>query len=288
MKKFRKTILVALMLASCAALLSAKPKDPVKVGNIPDGTPTEKLATVTFNRFLVIVSIDGVYNKTESKTAKEKKDPAGTVYLDKSLETYNSNRTIVIKPGKHKIQVRYQSDDFLTKDPTTLELKFDAGKSYTVAPNTKGGRVGFELRDGESGEAMSQSNNKTAHQMAVEEYQKTIHDGAQKGTAFILKYKDDIIIEYGKNKTVTYIEKGVEHKGYIEYVASKDLNKGTLYIKFNDDGKLSKSAFQKLKPEECDRVFEIQDFTKSKNLGFIMQQVTPKGKKYSFDVYTRN
>lgn len=288
MKRFRKTVICALMLTSALTLLNAKPKEPVKVGNIPDGTPTEKLATVTLNRALVIVSIDGVYNKKESKTAKEKKDPAGTVYLDESLETFNTSRTIVIKPGKHKINVRFESEDFLTKDPTLLELNFEAGKAYTIAPNTKGGRVAFEFRDTKSGEILNPQDNKTAHQMAVEEYQKTIHDAAQKGKIFILKFKEDIIIEYGKNKTVTYYEKGVEHTGYIEYVASKDLNKGTLYIKFNDDGKLSKSAFQKLKPEECDRVFEVQEIAKSKNFAFVMQQVTPKGKKVTFEIYTRN
>ena len=69
MKKFKKTVICALMLASTLALLNAKPKEPVKVGNIAEGTPAEKLATVTLNRALVIVSIDGVYNKKESHAA---------------------------------------------------------------------------------------------------------------------------------------------------------------------------------------------------------------------------
>ena len=286
MKEFKRILIAALLVLSSIGSLSAKPKPPVRVGNIPEGTPDEKLATVTFNRFIVVVSIDGVFNKEESETYKAKKDPEGTPYLDKSLALFNTSRTIQIKPGKHTVAVRYQTDAFYTKNPNTLELKFEAGKSYTLLPFPRGNSVYFELHDGESGDQMSTADNKTFQQKAVEEYKKTVHDGAQKGTTFILKNKS-IIIEYGKNGTVTYVENGVEHKGYLNFTASNDSKKGTITIKFNDDGKLTRAAFLKLKPEECDRVFEILGFAKTKYLGFTMQQTVPKGKKVVFEIYTK-
>ncbi|MBR5646568.1 MAG: hypothetical protein IKX23_08030 [Treponema sp.] len=287
MKSIKKTLLTSLLILSSLAALCAKPKPPLRVGNIPEGTPDEKLATVTFNRFIVVVSIDGVFNKEESETYKAKKDPEGTPYLDKSLALFNTSRTILIKPGKHTVAVRYQTDAFYTKNPNTLELKFEAGKSYTLLPFPRGNSVYFELHDGESGDQMSTADNKTFQQKAVEEYKKSVHDEAQKGTTTFILQNKSIVIEYGKNGTVKYVENGVEHKGYLSFTASKDSKKGTLTIKFNDDGKLTRAAFLKLNPEDCDRVFEILGFAKTKYLGFTMQQVVPKGKKVVFEIYTR-
>ena len=67
--------------------------------------------------------------------------------------------------------------------------------------------------------------------------------------------KSEFFIQYGPDLTVTYTEHEAVYKGYIGFEATKAI----IYIKFDEDGTLTKDSFLSLSPDDCDRVFEIKE-----------------------------
>lgn len=251
---------------------------PKKIMRVPDTIseeiPDSELVKVTFASSVVICAIDGIENEEEnlSKRISAFIDPKTVSevlggdaaseeekkYLDKSLASFKKNRTVLMEPGNHVFAVRYNNGKSYTPSPNSLRFNLEAGKEYKIVSKVEKNKVTFDFVNPKDGVSYTNPNNYNLHQKSVLLYVEGVLGAVEAGKKVHLQTTDGLYWYYGPDQTVQVKEHyNEEHKGFIGFLTDKDFQKATVYIKFNDDDELTKEEFLKLKPEECDRVYEI-------------------------------
>lgn len=247
---------------------------PSTIGN---DVPESELVKVTFKSSIVVVAIDGVENKDESLSKLLNLKSESEEYLDSYFSTYKKDRTVLLQPGTHIFAVKFNNGKAYTTSANSLKFNFDAGSSYKIVSKIEGNKVTFDVLDS-NGKSLTNPNNYNLHQKSILTYVERVLDSVSAGKAVTLRTNSGIYWNYGPDITVHVIENYTEeHDGFIGFITDKDLKKGTIYIKFNDDNSLTKDEFLNLKPENCDRVYEIDEIANSAGLCFKLKN--PKSSK---------
>ncbi len=174
--------------------------------------------------------------------------------------------------------IKYNNGRAFTASPNTIRYNLEAGKSYSIVSKTEKDKVVFDIVDGKTGKSLTNPNNYNIHQKSVLAYVENVLGGVEAGKTVTLRSStgDMERWEYGPDLTVKVTERGQpEHKGYIGFSTDKNLQKATVYIKFDDEGTLTKDEFLALKPEQCDRVYELVELSRTT---YQFKAKTPKKK----------
>ena len=288
-----KKIVLFLMAGLFSLNAFAAPKKMMRVPDtISEEIPDSELVKVTFASSVVICAIDGIENEEEnlSKRISAFIDPKTVSevlggdaaseeekkYLDKSLASFKKNRTVLMEPGNHVFAVRYNNGKSYTPSPNTLRFNLEAGKEYKIVSKVEKNKVVFDFVNPKDGVSYTNPNNYNLHQKAVLLYVERVLGPAAEGKKVHLQTTNGLYWYYGPDLTVQVKENySEEHKGFIGFVTDKDFQKATVYIKFNDDDELTKDEFLNLKPEECDRVYEIMERADSAGICLEMKIVKP-------------
>lgn len=225
--------------------------------------PEEERTFLVFKKTVAIVRIDNYYNQFNIKDTQTQKP------YNKKLNDYNKERFTYLRAGEHEIEIRYNSKNGYA-NPSTLKANLEAGKTYNVVTSLEdspfGKQVKYDILDAETNESIFAKERKL--RLALQ-YVDAILQPVTDGKEIILSASDPdkktdtkTFITYGPDLTVTYTENGTDYKGYIGFEATKAI----IYIKFDEDGTLTKDSFLSLSPDDCDRVFEI---TEVMSLGII-------------------
>lgn len=253
----KKLFVLFLMLLSFSAFAKSK---SVKVpASISDDIPEEELVSMTFASSVVVEAIDGIDPAPEKKKGSAETD--GKEYLDSSLSKFNKNRTVLMMPGTHIFVVKFNNGKSYTLMPNSLKFTLEAGQAYKIVAKTEKNKVSFELLDAKTGKSVTNPNNYNLHQKSILAYVEQVLDPVAAGKKLYLTDHRGKFWYYGDDLTVTVKDSyaNEEHAGFIGFSTDAKLSKGTIYIKYNDDGSLTKDDFLKLKPEDCDLVYEIDE-----------------------------
>ena len=242
----KKLSVIFLMLLSFSAF--AKPKAIKVPATIGDDVPEEELVTMTFASSVVIEAIDGLKPVPD---------------IDASLEKYNKARTVLMLPGTHIFVVKFNNGKSYTLMPNSLKYTLEAGQSYKLVSKTEKNKVSFDLLDAKTNKSITNPNNYNLHQKSILAYVSQVLDPVSTGKKIYLTDHRGKFWYYGEDLTVTVKNAytNEEHAGFIGFSTDAKLSKGTIYIKYNDDSTLTKDEFLKLKPEDCDIVYEIDEIT---------------------------
>lgn len=255
----KKLFVLFLMLLSFSAFAKSK---SVKVpASISDDIPEEELVSMTFASSVVVEAIDGINPAPEKKKGADEAD--GKEYLDSSLSKFNKNRTVLMMPGAHIFVVKFNNGKSYTLMPNSLKFTLEAGQAYKIVAKTEKNKVSFELLDAKTGKSVTNPNNYNLHQKSILAYVEQVLDSVAAGKKLYLTDHRGKFWYYGDDLTVTVKDSyaNEEHAGFIGFSTDAKLSKGTIYIKYNDDGSLTKDDFLKLKPEDCDLVYEIDEIS---------------------------
>ena len=255
----KKLFVLFLMLLSFSAFAKSK---SVKVpASISDDIPEEELVSMTFASSVVVEAIDGINPAPEKKKGADEAD--GKEYLDSSLSKFNKNRTVLMMPGTHIFVVKFNNGKSYTLMPNSLKFTLEAGQAYKIVAKTEKNKVSFELLDAKTGKSVTNPNNYNLHQKSILAYVEQVLDPVAAGKKLYLTDHRGKFWYYGEDLTVTVKDSyaNEEHAGFIGFSTDAKLSKGTIYIKYNDDGSLTKDDFLKLKPEDCDLVYEIDEIS---------------------------
>lgn len=255
----KKLFVLFLMLLSFSAFAKSK---SVKVpASISDDIPEEELVSMTFASSVVVEAIDGINPAPEKKKGADEAD--GKEYLDSSLSKFNKNRTVLMMPGTHIFVVKFNNGKSYTLMPNSLKFTLEAGQAYKIVAKTEKNKVSFELLDAKTGKSVTNPNNYNLHQKSILAYVEQVLDPVAAGKKLYLTDHRGKFWYYGDDLTVTVKDSyaNEEHAGFIGFSTDAKLSKGTIYIKYNDDGSLTKDDFLKLKPEDCDLVYEIDEIS---------------------------
>lgn len=255
----KKLFVLFLMLLSFSAFAKSK---SVKVpASISDDIPEEELVSMTFASSVVVEAIDGINPAPEKKKGADEAD--GKEYLDLSLSKFNKNRTVLMMPGTHIFVVKFNNGKSYTLMPNSLKFTLEAGQAYKIVAKTEKNKVSFELLDAKTGKSVTNPNNYNLHQKSILAYVEQVLDPVAAGKKLYLTDHRGKFWYYGDDLTVTVKDSyaNEEHAGFIGFSTDAKLSKGTIYIKYNDDGSLTKDDFLKLKPEDCDLVYEIDEIS---------------------------
>lgn len=255
----KKLFVLFLMLLSFSAFAKSK---SVKVpASISDDIPEEELVSMTFASSVVVEAIDGINPAPEKKKGADEAD--GKEYLDSSLSKFNKNRTVLMIPGTHIFVVKFNNGKSYTLMPNSLKFTLEAGQAYKIVAKTEKNKVSFELLDAKTGKSVTNPNNYNLHQKSILAYVEQVLDPVAAGKKLYLTDHRGKFWYYGDDLTVTVKDSyaNEEHAGFIGFSTDAKLSKGTIYIKYNDDGSLTKDDFLKLKPEDCDLVYEIDEIS---------------------------
>ncbi len=254
-----------LILASLITIMSLSYAAPAKA--IPFATdeeiPEEERAILVLKKTVSVIRIDNYYFQFNIK------DPETQKPYNKKLNDYNKERVTFVRAGEHEIEIRYQSDKGYA-NPSTFKANLEAGKTYDVVTSLEdsifGKQVKYDIQDATTHESIFAKEQKL--RLAIQ-YVNTILEPVSNGQDIILSAVDpdkktdsktteknsDFFITYGPDLTVTYTENENVYKGYTGFEATEAI----IYIKFDEDGSLTKDSFLQLNPEDCDRVFEIKE-----------------------------
>ncbi|WP_022933206.1 hypothetical protein [Treponema bryantii] len=255
----KKLFVLFLMLLNFSAFAKSK---SVKVpASISDDIPEEELVSMTFASSVVVEAIDGINPAPEKKKGADEAD--GKEYLDSSLSKFNKNRTVLMMPGTHIFVVKFNNGKSYTLMPNSLKFTLEAGQAYKIVAKTEKNKVSFELLDAKTGKSVTNPNNYNLHQKSILAYVEQVLDPVAAGKKLYLTDHRGKFWYYGEDLTVTVKDSyaNEEHAGFIGFSTDAKLSKGTIYIKYNDDGSLTKDDFLKLKPEDCDLVYEIDEIS---------------------------
>ncbi len=255
----KKLSVLFLMLLSFSAFAKSK---SVKVpASISDDIPEEELVSMTFASSVVVEAIDGIDPAPEKKKGADEAD--GKEYLDSSLSKFNKNRTVLMMPGTHIFVVKFNNGKSYTLMPNSLKFTLEAGQAYKIVAKTEKNKVSFELLDAKTGKSVTNPNNYNLHQKSILAYVEQVLDPVASGKKLYMTDHRGKFWYYGEDLTVTVKDSyaNEEHAGFIGFSTDAKLSKGTIYIKYNDDGSLTKDDFLKLKPEDCDLVYEIDEIS---------------------------
>lgn len=253
----KKLFVLFLMLLSFSAFAKSK---SVKVpASISDDIPEEELVSMTFASSVVVEAIDGINPAPGKKKGADEAD--GKEYLDSSLSKFNKNRTVLMMPGTHIFVVKFNNGKSYTLMPNSLKFTLEAGQAYKIVAKTEKNKVSFELLDAKTGKSVTNPNNYNLHQKSILAYVEQVLDPVAAGKKLYLTDHRGKFWYYGDDLTVTVKDSyaNEEHAGFIGFSTDAKLSKGTIYIKYNDDGSLTKDDFLKLKPEDCELVYEIDE-----------------------------
>lgn len=271
----KKLSVIFLMLLSFSAF--AKSKNLRVPASISEDIPDEELVTMTFDSSVEIVAIDGLEPIAEKGKKSNAAEADGKEYLDPSLSKFNKKRTVLMIPGSHIFVVKFNNGKSYTLMPNSLKYNLEAGQSYKLVSKTEKNKVSFDLLDGKTGKSITNPNNYNLHQKSILAYVGQVLDPVSAGKKVYLK-DNELLWYYGDDLTVTvknaYTKE--EHAGFIGFSTDTKLSKGTIYIKLNDDGSLTKDEFLKLKPEDCDFVYEIDELATMMITTFKLKGIKPK------------
>ena len=253
----KKLSVIFLMLLSFSAF--AKPKAIKVPASIGDDVPEEELVSMTFASSVVIEAIDGINPAPEKKKGEAAAD--NKEYLDPSLSKFNKARTVLMRPGTHIFVVKFNNGKSYTLMPNSLKYTLEAGQSYKLISKTEKNKVSFDLLDAKTNKSITNPNNYNLHQKSILAYVSQVLDPVSAGKKIYLTDHRGKFWYYGEDLTVTVKNAytNEEHAGFIGFSTDAKLSKGTIYIKYNDDGALTKDEFLKLKPEDCVIVYEIDE-----------------------------
>lgn len=281
---FFAVIVASLFITSCVTTGGGS-SSAIRVGNIPNEIPNEMLSKVVFSKSVVVLSIDGVENEAESLSKILGK--SNTEFLDSSIEKFSSTRTVYMMPGSHRVVVRYNNGRSYTSIGSGVDLRLEAGKSYTIKPRIESNKVSFEVVDTVTGKSISNPNNNNLRQKAILAYVSNVVDPAENGKKVVLSNPvgDGEKITCGPDMTVTYSERnGTVRNGHIGFITDLTMSKGTVYLKF-DEGTLTKEEFLMLPSSDADIIFEIEEISSAGMLGFNLKRIAPSKKSITFMVY---
>ncbi len=201
--------------------------------------------------------------------------------FNKKLNDPDRERILYLRAGEHELSFNYRAGSSYA-NLTKIKANFEAGKSYDVLAIIEKGKVSrlvYDIQYSDTHESILPKSGVSLKQALALKYVEAILQPVSEGKTITLngnepeksvstsdfsKFYDaynnkesDYIIEYNSDLTGTYTEKGKTYKSYIGFEATKAL----IYIKFDEDQSLSKEDFLKLSPEECDRVFDIEDIS---------------------------
>lgn len=275
------SLLACLLFASCQTTKVSNPNGIVRLpSTISEEIPDSELAKLIINKYVVIYCIDDVYNKS---TFLGKKSDLTNV-LDKSLAKYNSERTLLLEPGKHIVLITFNNGGVYTQSPSTFKLNLEAGKEYRISAKIDNRRILYEVLDG-SGKSFSNPNGYNIQQLSIETYQNVILESVKSGKNVRLSNRETEWL-YGPENEIVVTENGAKNKGYIGFLTDEKLSKGTIYIKFIDEKPVSRDEFLNLKPVECDRVYEIEIIEKDVvGLSISLKSIKPKGDELSLSYW---
>ncbi len=267
----------------------------IRLPSVDSDIPEEELVKVVLTKLVDIRQIDEY--KNPYFTNKYSKEPV----FDKSLNDFLKVRSVYLLPGEHTFHFLYRTNvSFATGVDFTVTL--EKGKTYELiaTKDEDYDAVYYDIQDAETHTTIIPGTRLTYRQQLGLQYTAVVLRYINDGNTLVLNgtmpkpnaYRGksvkeitsnfktpayDYIIEYGSDMTVKYTEKGKVYEGFIGY----DVNNAVIYIKFNKDGTLTKEDFLNLKPEECDRSFNLKKIVGMDKM--ISISVSPKkGKQIDF------
>lgn len=294
------------LLFGCATTSSISSNDNVSEKNkvfqypVNEEIPSEELVKVVLKKYMQINTIDNFYGADSNKTLDKK--------LYKHLKKSLKDRELYLKAGEHTFSFCYNSE-LGYSGGIPMNVTFEAGKSYEIFPIFHEGkimRVTYGIIDLSTRKSVLPDSELSMDQRLALDYSNIILKSVSEDKTITLIgnvvennnsadtslvggviaigkaiANKPITIEYSSDLTGTYTEKGKTYKAYI----GLDAEKAQIYIKLDDEQTLSKDDFLKLSPEECDRIFKIEDVSLPGRPRVTVSCTKPKSKKlYAFFV----
>ena len=264
----KRLFLIVASLITMMSLSYAAPAKPIPFA-VDEEIPEEEKTFLVLKKTVSLIRIDNYYNQFQIKD-KETQTP-----YNKKLNDYDKERFTFLRAGEHEIELRYMSKNSYA-NASTLKANLEAGKTYDVVTSIEEGILGkqvkYDIQDAETHESIFAKEQKLRLSL---QYVNVILQPVSEGKEIVLSAPDpdkktnkasekrsEFFIQYGPDLTVTYTEHEAVYKGYIGFEATKAI----IYIKFDEDGTLTKDSFLSLSPDDCDRVFEIKEVISIGNL----------------------
>lgn len=201
-----------------------------KHGIISPNADAASLATITFDQFVVVDSIDG-----EAATWQKSANYANQVQ---------------IAAGVHVLNLKYHDNQGqYTKEPQDYVVLFEAGKTYRVTPSITFLWVNFSVYEAETKKSVVLDLDTLYGQAEDENYMSNFIDAVlnptMEGTDLtVIEECDDFTLYNEPDMRFTLVDKatGEVKTGHRGFVTDFTFSKGTVYLKF-DDGDVTKDEF---------------------------------------------
>lgn len=224
----KKTLFIIVALTLLCILTGCQSTQ--KHGIISPDADAANLATVTFDHFVVVDSIDG-----EAASWQKSANYANQVQIAAGVHTLNLKY--------HDNQGRY------TKEPQNFVVLFEAGKSYRVTPAITFLWVNFSITDEETNKSATLDLDTLYGQAEDENYMsnfiEAVLNPTMEGTDLtVVEECDDFILYNEPDMKFTLVDKatGEIRTGHRGFVTDFTFSKGTVYLKY-DDGSVTKDEF---------------------------------------------
>lgn len=199
-------------------------------GILNAGADVDNLATVTFERFVVIDTIDG-----------------DTVAWG---DSWNSTDIVQLEAGVHIFGLKFHDNQgHYTSEPQTVIALFEAGKSYKVSSEISFIWVNFNVIEAESQKSVvldldtlyGEAENENFMSNFIEAVLNPTMEGVDKT---VIEECDEFILYNEPEMKFTLVDKatGEIKTGHRGFVTDFTFTNGTVYLKF-DDGSVTQDEF---------------------------------------------
>lgn len=272
----KKVLLVFGMLLVTSSIFAAG-KPALRVpATISEDTPEEQLVKVIFKKTVSPAVIDDSILASAFPWLKDKEEQ---LFLDSSLYKATKDRTVLLEAGAHRFGLLYNNGKSYTTSPAFLQFELEAGKSYSIISKVEGSKVSFDILD-ENGVSLTNPNNYSLFQKAVLQYVQHVLDPTAEGNYVKLRIMYDLHEYWYCGPDMSIIVENYQTKekktGYIGFQTDLNMSYAKIYIKYDEDGTMTKDDFLKLKPEECDRLFNFGGRANTASFSFDFVPVKPK------------
>lgn len=243
----KSIFLLAAIIMLCALTGCQTTQNHGVISLYPDNT---NLATVTFDRFVVVESIDG-----ENVAWGNSWNTADAVQLDAGVHTFGL--------------MYHDNNGQYTKEPQSVIVLLETGKSYNVTPAINFLWVNFNVQESESGKSVTLDIDTLYGEAEDENFMSNFIDAVLNPTMegedkTVIEEGDDFILYNEPDMRFTLVDKttGEIKTGHRGFVTDFTFTSGTVYLKF-DDGEVTKDEFLSSNyQEDADIIMIVTDCDK--------------------------
>ncbi len=243
----KSVFLLASIVMLCALTGCQTTQNHGVISMYPDNT---NLATVTFDRFVVVESIDG-----ENVAWGNSWNTADAVQLD---------------AGVHTFGLKYHDKDGMyTKEPQAVIVLLETGKSYKVSPVINFLWVNYSVVETETQKSVLLDLDTLYGEAEDENYMSNFIDAILNPTMegvdqTVVEEGDDFILYNEPDMKFTLVDKatGEIKTGHRGFVTDFTFTSGTVYLKFDDGTVTSDEFLESNYQEDADIIMIVTDCDK--------------------------